>query len=217
VYLLPTGLTLAASETVTLDNGGMNDARFEFIVPGPLVTGAGSRIKVVGTGMSSKVRWTVSGRVHLGAASVWVGDITTEEALDTGDETVVNGRIVAKGAVTLGANSPVLGDVWSKEGAITTGAGASVSGSLKTTPGVGAITTGAASTIKSARAGGAITIGAGSTITGVTTAAPRSIIAKAAVTIGAGTHINGGKDEIVAGAATTIGAGVYDINENLIV
>jgi hypothetical protein len=218
-YTMPGSVTLAASELVTLDNGGVDDAVFEFSMPGTLSTGAQAKINVIGTGKNTKVVWKVGDAVTLGASTRFLGDIMSKAGLNTGAGTVVDGNLMCKGAVTLRADTHVNGGISSIEGAITFGASSSATGVLKTIPGVSAITLGAGSSILAANSGGAITIGAGSLIARVYEAktVPRALIAAQAVTVSSGTIINGGRNEIVAGAAVTIETGVKDINGDLIV
>jgi hypothetical protein len=216
-YFLSESLALEASEKITLDNRGINNAVFEFHVPGTLTTGANAQIILIGKGKGTKVTWRVAGGVSLGASTRFYGNIVSHAALNTGAGSTVKGDITCKGAATLGADTFVGGDISSKEGAITLGAACTILGPLQTIPGVGAITLGAGSTIKTANAGGAITVGAGSLVQHISTAAPRALTAAAAVTVSSGTIINGGRDEIVAVGAVTIAAGVMDKDGNLIV
>lgn len=216
-YIMPDSVVLEANEKIVLNNRGIDDAVFEFTIPGTLTTGAQANIVIIGRGKKTKVTWRVGGAVLLGASTQFYGNIRSKAALNTGAGTVVDGNIACDGAVTLGADTFVRGDISSKEGAITLGAACIVIGTLQTIPGVGAITLGAESTITSANAGGAITVGAACLVKRVTTAAPRALVAAAAITVASGTIINGGRDEIVAGGAVTISAGVKDQNGNLIV
>ena len=84
-------LTLGENSTITFDGEGKQNAVFIVQVDGDLTMGAGTRIILTGGAHPQNVFWQVNGTATVGADSVFVG------------------VVLAKGDITMGANTPVAG------------------------------------------------------------------------------------------------------------
>jgi Ice-binding-like/Bacterial Ig-like domain/Collagen triple helix repeat (20 copies) len=93
--------TLAASMTVTLDAGGDANAVFVFQVNGALSLGAGAKVKLQGGAQASHVFWQVNGGFDVGAGGQFAGTVMAATTGGIGVDSVMNGRLFAKTAVTM--------------------------------------------------------------------------------------------------------------------
>jgi LPXTG-motif cell wall-anchored protein len=92
--------------TLVLDGGGDPEAVFLFRLSSTLTTAATSVVRLVGRAQSCNVFWTVGSSATLGASSTFVGTILAHTSITTGNQAVVDGRLLAgvvapSGAVTL--------------------------------------------------------------------------------------------------------------------
>jgi Ice-binding-like/Bacterial Ig-like domain len=95
---------LAAQTTVTLDGGGNPNAVFVFQVDGALSLGAGAKVKLIGGAQASHVFWQVHGAFALGAGGQFAGTALASTTGGIGVDSVVNGRVLALTAVTMGSD-----------------------------------------------------------------------------------------------------------------
>jgi cytoskeletal protein CcmA (bactofilin family) len=189
-------LTIAPGKTLTLQGAG----DFIFLIDSYITTGAGSGVVLTSGADPANVFFVVKeGAATLGAQSVIEGDIYAKMAVSIGTGgSVVKGDVVAGGAITLTALASVDGDA-SAVGAVTIGAGATVTGSLFANA---AATLGADAKVSgSIFANAAITLGAGAIVEGLDS--PAGVFGNSAVTLGALSDITG---NVFANGAITIGA-----------
>ncbi len=95
---------LAASTSVTLDGGGNPNAVFVIQIDGAFVLGAGAQVNLTGGTHASNVFWLVNGAFTVGAGGQFAGTALTNATGTVDANAVVNGRVLAVGAVTMDGN-----------------------------------------------------------------------------------------------------------------
>jgi hypothetical protein len=103
LYKWSTGVTLALSQSVTL-NGGPNDV-WILQIAGDLVTGANSNVVLTGGAVPENVFWQIDTALTVGANSSFKGVVLTGTAVTLGNLSVINGRLLGKTAITMDANT----------------------------------------------------------------------------------------------------------------
>ncbi|MEB0010087.1 hypothetical protein QN379_07175 [Glaciimonas sp. Gout2] len=190
-------LSLAAGDTISIY------APATVTVNGAFSAGASCQINKGGS--ASNLNFNVSGAIGFGASCISNANLTSGGAIDIGANSTLSGNITTNiGAVTVGAGTDINGTISTVQGAVTVGAGSSVSGSL-TTIQTGAITIGATVMI-----GGSISTATGGVGIGAGTSVGGSISSSAvgAITLGASITVNGNvgtaSGNIAVGANTTV-------------
>jgi hypothetical protein len=98
--------SLGLTGTVTLDAQGDPQAVFVFQIASTLVTGAQSRVAVIGGGQACNVFWQVGSSATLGTGSQFKGSILALTSIAAQTAATVEGRLLARnGAVTLDSNT----------------------------------------------------------------------------------------------------------------
>jgi len=215
-------LTLADSDTVTIIDGPITinfSAIFNTGAAQINVGGKADNLNLVlagalNVGISAKVvaNVTDTAAITLGANSEVSGTITATSStgvVSTGDSSRVGGTIFAElGAITIGSNGTVNGDVIAKTGVVTTGANSQVYGKVEAD--IGAINVGISSIIHGVIIAptGAVTIGATAQVKG------NVIGGLGAVTTGIGAIISGNittnAGVVTIGADNTVGDIITD-------
>jgi hypothetical protein len=109
-----TSAAISLTGTVTLDAEGDPDAVFIFQTNGALNTAAGSTVKLANGANASNIFWIVAGAGGTGAASSFSGNILARGAITLGDGTVMVGQALSRDTVTL-ANNTMSGVVGTKQ------------------------------------------------------------------------------------------------------
>jgi hypothetical protein len=106
VHHTPAAVVLSGA--ITLDAQGDSSAVFIFQIRGALTTAASSQVLLVNGAQASNVFWIVAGAAGTGAGTSFAGTIITPVAVTLGNLTVLQGRVLAGGTVTL-ANTTIGG------------------------------------------------------------------------------------------------------------
>jgi hypothetical protein len=91
--------------TVTLDGEGDSNAVFIFQINGALTAAAGCQVKLVNGAQATNVFWVVNGAAGTGALCVFNGNILARGAITLGASTNLVGRALSRAEVTLASNS----------------------------------------------------------------------------------------------------------------
>jgi len=109
VYCSPGTFDLVAGGTVTLDAQGNPDAEFIFLTGAggsTLVTGAASRVLLIGGAQACNVYWQVASSATIGANTAFVGNILAAQSIQLQTGATLEGRALAQdAAVTLDTNT----------------------------------------------------------------------------------------------------------------
>lgn len=109
VYCSPGTFDLVAGGTVTLDAQGNPDAEFIFLTGAggsTLVTGAASRVLLIGGAQACNVYWQVASSATIGARTAFVGNILAAQSIGLQTGATLEGRALAQNAaVTLDTNT----------------------------------------------------------------------------------------------------------------
>ena len=100
-----TGGAFALTGTMTLDAQNNPDAYFVFQITGALGMAAGSKMVLANGAQASHVFFQVTGDAGSGAGATLVGTIMTSGAITLGIDSVLNGWLMSKTAITLATNS----------------------------------------------------------------------------------------------------------------
>lgn len=106
VYKWGTGLLL--SNTITLDGGGVNCAKFVFQIAGDLTVSNDTKIILINGAKADNIFWVVAGAgAKLGTDVNFSGNILSQTLISVNTRSSVNGRLLAQSAVTLNGNAIV--------------------------------------------------------------------------------------------------------------
>jgi hypothetical protein len=100
LYYSGAAASLPASGVVTLDGQGDPNAVFVIQVNAALSLAASAQVDLIHGAQAANVFWQVSGAFSVGATAQFAGTVLTAGAATIGDGSVVNGRVLAQGAVT---------------------------------------------------------------------------------------------------------------------
>jgi hypothetical protein len=103
VYCLDAPVALGG--TILLDAAGDPDAVWIFKSAGPLVTAAGTNVRIIHGGHAANVYWQITGPVTLGVETTFVGSILSHDRITLERGATLSGRTLAlNGAVALDTN-----------------------------------------------------------------------------------------------------------------
>lgn len=100
-----TSAAVALTGTVTLDGENDPESVFIFQVDGAMNTAAGSQVALVNGAQAANVFWQVQGAVGTGANASLSGTVLTPAGITLGDGTVLHGRALSSGTVTLATST----------------------------------------------------------------------------------------------------------------
>lgn len=104
LYRWGTAVILPFGTNVTL--AGSSKDVWIFQITGNLTTAAGTSVFLTGGAQAKNVYWQVAGAsVTLGATSSFAGIVLAQNAINIGNQTVVDGRLLAQTAVNLDQNA----------------------------------------------------------------------------------------------------------------
>jgi len=87
---------ISAGPPLVLDAGSDPNAVWVFQVSSTLITGSGSVVSLINGASACNVFWQVGSSATLGSDSTMVGTVMALTDIDTGDETLVTGRLLAR-------------------------------------------------------------------------------------------------------------------------
>jgi hypothetical protein len=123
VHTSDAAVATTAATSFTIDGQGHADAVFIFQVKAALGFGANTTIHLVNGAQAKNVFWQVAGAGDIGAGSAFVGTLMANGAINSGEATVVNGRLLTKtGAIAMANN-----DVYSAPPTVSIDGGAAAS------------------------------------------------------------------------------------------
>jgi hypothetical protein len=93
-------LGITAGQTLTLDGGGV----YVFQAASTLITGAGSRVVLINNAQPCDIFWAVGSSATIAASTTFVGNIMAVASITMVTGATLNGRALARAAVTLDTN-----------------------------------------------------------------------------------------------------------------
>jgi len=106
VYKWSTGLLVTNS--ITLDGGGVDCAKFVFQIAGDLTIANNTKIILINGAKADNIYWVVAGAgAKLGTDVDFSGNILSQTLISVNTRSSVNGRLLAQSAVTLNGNAIV--------------------------------------------------------------------------------------------------------------
>ncbi len=106
VYKWTSGVSVTNS--ITLDGGGQDCAKFVFQIAGDLTVANGTKIILINGAKADNIFWVVAGSgAMLGTTVNFNGNILSKTLISVNTGSIVNGRLLAQTAVTLNASSIV--------------------------------------------------------------------------------------------------------------
>ncbi|MGK0477491.1 MAG: type VI secretion system secreted protein VgrG, partial [Ilumatobacter sp.] len=101
-----TAATIVANATLSFDGGDHPDAVFILHVGGALTLGDGVKMVLINGAQAKNVFWHVDGSVSIGANATFVGTALAGGSIDTGANSLVNGRLLTQaGNIAMGHSS----------------------------------------------------------------------------------------------------------------